>query len=140
MFHIEYFTQDSISFLENIKDDDMQGKERVSKNMSFSISSGESRWRLLHFSIFYKKNIENHANVLHFYIGFYRLFFIVPSDFQYHNEKTSSAIENLFYIENLLKKVAVVGCNLCFICFFHFGTENRGEELKKHPVCWIFEV
>ena len=35
MFHIGNFTQNSISFLENIKDDDMQSKERVSKDMSF---------------------------------------------------------------------------------------------------------
>ena len=61
MFQIENLTQDSISFLENIKDDDMQSKERVSKNMFFSISSGESRWPLLLFNIFIKKNLENHA-------------------------------------------------------------------------------
>ena len=91
MFQIENFTQDSISFLENIKDDDMQSKERVSKNMFFSISSGESRWPLLLFNIFIKKTLKiMPKHVLHFYIRFYRVFFIVPPDFQYHNEKTSS--------------------------------------------------
>ena len=101
---MEYFTQDSMSFWENIKDDDMQSKERVSKNMSFPFPV-RSLADDYCFSIFFiKKNIENHANVLHFYIGLYRLFFIVPSDFQCHNEKASSANENLFYIESLLKK------------------------------------
>ena len=42
-------------------------------------------------------------HVLHFYIRFYRVFFIVPPDFQYHNEKTCSANEELFYIENFVK-------------------------------------
>ena len=43
MFHIEYFTQDSISFLENIKDDYMQSKERVSKkHVFFHFQSGVS--------------------------------------------------------------------------------------------------
>ena len=101
MFHIEYFTQDSIPFLENIKDDDMQSEERVSKNMSFSISSGESRWRLLLFNIFYKKKTLKIMPMFYTSTLGSKGFFFVPSDFQYHNEKTSSAIENLFYIENL---------------------------------------
>ena len=53
-------------------------------------------------------------HVLHFYIGFYRVFFyIVPPDFQYHNEKTSSQWESILHWQ-FLEKVAVVGCNLCF--------------------------
>ena len=92
MFQIENFTQDSISFLENIKDDDMQSKERVSKNMFFFHFQWGVSLAIIAFQYFYKKKplkiMPKH--VLHFYIRFYRVFFIVPPDFQYHNEKTSS--------------------------------------------------
>ena len=61
MFQIENFTKDSISFLENIKDDDMQSKERVSKNMSFFHFQWGVPLAIIAFQYFYKKNIENHA-------------------------------------------------------------------------------
>ena len=115
MFQIENFTQDSISFLENIKDDDMQSRERVSKNTSFSISSGESRWPLLLLNIFfYKKHWKSCQNLFYSSIlGSTGCFFIVPPDFQYHNEKTSSQWESILHWK-FLEQVAVVGCNLCF--------------------------
>ena len=105
MFQIENFTQDSISFLENIKDDDMQSKERVSKNMFFSISSGESRWPLLLFNIFIKKNPwKSCQNMFYTSIlgstGCFLLFLPIFST----TMKKLPANENLFYIENFLKK------------------------------------
>ena len=56
MFQIENFTQDSISFLENIKDDDMQSKERVSKNMSFFHFQWGVPLAIIAFQYFYKKH------------------------------------------------------------------------------------
>ena len=50
------------------------------------------------------------------------LFLTVPPDFQYQNEKQVTANQDYFF-----KK------------FFHFGTENGEEQLKKTPRIKMFE-
>ena len=50
-----------------------------------------------------------------------RVFLSGPPDFQYQNEKTCSANEELFYIENFVKKLVLVCCNLFFILVLKIG-------------------
>ena len=104
MFQIENFTQDSISFLENIKDDDMQSKERVSKNMSFFHFQWGVPLAIIAFQYFYKKHWKSCQNMFYTSIlgstGCFLLFLPIFST----TMKKLPANENLFYIDNFLKK------------------------------------
>ena len=64
----------------------------------------------------------------------YRVFVLsVPPDFQYQNQTTCQANEDLFYIEILLAKELWLAAT----CFFHFGSENWEEQVKNNPVYYI---
>ena len=77
-------------------------------------------------------NHQKHPNLSQgvlFPCTMYRVIFLTgPPHFQYQNEKACSANEELFYIKNFLKKQSWLAATC-----FHFGTENREEQLKKAP-------
>ena len=56
------------------------------------------------------------------------IFLTGPPHFQYQNEKTCSANEEHFYTETFVKTSPG-----WLQLVFHFGTENREEQLKKAP-------
>ena len=55
----------------------------------------------------------------------YRVVFSTPLHFQYSNEETSAA---MFYLDFFLKSSSV-----WLPVVFHYGTENREEQIKKTP-------
>ena len=62
-------------------------------------------------------------------MSLYRVVFLTgPPNFQYQNEKTCSANEALFYIENFVKTSPG-----WLQLVFHFGTEDRADQLKETP-------
>ena len=64
------------------------------------------------------------------------LFLTVPPDFQYQNEKkTSCSQPGLLFQEIFNVKGLLVG----WASFFHFGTENRADQLKKTTLYLIIQ-
>ena len=57
-------------------------------------------------------------------------FLTVPSDFQYLYEKQVTTQQNYFFKKFLIENSS----SLAEQVFFHFGSENRADQLKNHPV------